>query len=394
MKHSNKQSDKDIIQQSFQSWKIVLAVLLGLGVAAFMLYRSLSQTYFIDASGDGTHVWVDSNHNNQIDRSDAREFISSPNGTYKQQQLSDILTEINWTTQSLIWILLSILFMVGRDANFMWRIRVLTKKDLSWKQSFYVIMIWEFASALAPGVAGGTAVAMFILNKEKIELGRSTAIIFVTALMDNLFFILMIPLVFLFIDSQSLFPDHSSTTSSIYFLFWLAYGVKLTLAILLAATIFIYPKLIKQLMNFVFRLPFLKKWKNEASLIGENLILTSQIMRKEKGKFWVEVFLSTWLSWISRYLVINCVIAAFISLNAHQHLLILGKQLMLWIIMMISPTPGGSGVAEFAFGKLMAGLGASSLLLAGLAIVWRLIAFFPYLFIGAILLPKWLKQKR
>lgn len=65
---------------------------------------------------------------------------------------------------------------------------------------------------------------------------------------------------------------------------------------------------------------------------------------------------------------------------------------MLWIIMMISPTPGGSGVAEFAFGNLMLGLGASSLLLVGLAVLWRLLAYFPYLFIGAFLLPKWLKK--
>lgn len=386
-------SDKNhIIQNSFQSWKIFLAVALGLSVAIFMLYRSLSETHFIDAPENGTHIWVDANKNKHIDRNDAREFQPSANGTYKQQQLADILTEIHWSTHSLLWILLSIVFMAGRDGAFMWRIRVLTRKELSWKQSFYVIMIWEFASALAPGVAGGTAVAMFILNKEKIELGRATAIIFVTALMDNLFFVLMIPLVFLMIDSLVLFPEENLATSSILWLFWMAYFVKLSLSVLLAVTIFVYPKLIQRLLYVVFKIPFLSKWKKNAATIGENLILTSKIMRQEKGKFWMEVFASTWLSWISRYLVINCVIAAFVSLSFGQHALILAKQLMLWIIMMISPTPGGSGVAEFAFGKLMLGLGVSSLLLAGLAIVWRLIAYFPYLFLGAILLPKWLKK--
>jgi hypothetical protein len=40
----------------------------------------------------------------------------------------------------------------------------------------------------------------------------------------------------------------------------------------------------------------------------------------------------------------------------------------------------------------MLGLGASSLLLVGLAVLWRLLAYFPYLFIGAFLLPKWLKK--
>jgi hypothetical protein len=35
----------------------------------------------------------------------------------------------------------------------------------------------------------------------------------------------------------------------------------------------------------------------------------------------------------------------------------------------------------------------SALLLAGLALIWRLISYFPYLVIGALILPKWLKKK-
>lgn len=382
-----------IIQKSFQTWKIVVAILLGLSVAFYMLYKSLSETYFIEDATNGTHSWVDANHNGKIDRSDALEFVPSQQGQFKQQQLTDVLKEISWTTQSIFWILLSVVFMAGRDAAFMWRIRVLSKKDLNWRQSFHVIMIWEFASALAPGVAGGTAVAMFILNKEKIELGRSTAITIVTAFMDNLFFVVMIPIVFLLLDTATLFPSDDIGTTSIKYVFWMAYGFKLTLDILLAISLFVYPRFIQKLLSLIFRIPFLNKWKESAEKVGENIVITSKIMRKEKSKFWLEVFASTWLSWISRYLVINCIIAAFIHLDLGQHVIVLCRQLMLWIIMMVSPTPGGSGIAEFAFGKLMIGIGASSLLLSGLAIIWRLIAYFPYLFIGAIILPKWLKGK-
>lgn len=382
-----------IIQKSFQTWKIVVAILLGLSVAFYMLYKSLSETYFIDDPINGTHSWVDINQDGKVDRTDALEFVPSQQGQFKQQQLTDVLKEISWTTQSIFWILLSVVFMAGRDAAFMWRIRVLSKKDLNWRQSFHVIMIWEFASALAPGVAGGTAVAMFILNKEKIELGRSTAITIVTAFMDNLFFVVMIPIVFLLLDTATLFPSDDIGTTSIKYVFWMAYGFKLTLDILLAISLFVYPRFIQKLLSLIFRIPFLNKWKESAEKVGENIVITSKIMRKEKSKFWLEVFASTWLSWISRYLVINCIIAAFIHLDLGQHVIVLCRQLMLWIIMMVSPTPGGSGIAEFAFGKLMIGIGASSLLLSGLAIIWRLIAYFPYLFIGAIILPKWLKGK-
>ena len=59
--------------------------------------------------------------------------------------------------------------------------------------------------------------------------------------------------------------------------------------------------------------------------------------------------------------------------------------------MMVSPTPGGSGVAEYAFGELLASFSASAILIVGLAILWRLVSYFPYLFIGAFILPRWLK---
>lgn len=387
-------TDSNILQKSFQSRKIFVAVLIGLVVVAFMLYRSLNEPYFIEDTLNGTHEWVDINETGVIDPTNPSEFRASETGTYKQQRLTDVLAEINWTTQSIWWILLSLFFMVGRDGAFMWRIRSLTKKELSWKQSFYVIMIWEFASAIAPGVAGGTAVAMFILNKEKIELGRSTALIITTAFLDNLFFVVMIPIAFLVMDSANFFVSNDVETSSLKLLFWIAYFFKLALDLTLAIALFIYPQFIQKILQFVFKIPFLSKWKASAHKTGENIVLTSQLLRKEGVKFWLNALASTWVSWISRYLVINCIIAAFISISFGQHLLIVGKQLMLWLLMMVSPTPGGSGVAEFAFSKLMMGLGASSLLLVGLALIWRLIAYFPYLFIGAILLPRWIRKVR
>ena len=67
---------------------------------------------------------------------------------------------------------------------------------------------------------------------------------------------------------------------------------------------------------------------------------------------------------------------------------------MLWLLMMVSPTPGGSGVAEYAFGELLASFSTSAILIVGLAILWRLISYFPYLFIGAFILPRWLKNDK
>ncbi|MCR9171278.1 MAG: hypothetical protein NXI10_02215, partial [bacterium] len=62
--------------------------------------------------------------------------------------------------------------------------------------------------------------------------------------------------------------------------------------------------------------------------------------------------------------------------------------------MLVSPTPGGSGVAEFAFGELLSTFTTSTLLLGILALIWRLISYFPYLVLGSIILPSWIRRTR
>ncbi|MGB3464734.1 MAG: lysylphosphatidylglycerol synthase domain-containing protein, partial [Cyclobacteriaceae bacterium] len=96
---------------------------------------------------------------------------------------------------SLPVLLLSVVVLLCRDLGYIYRIRTLTNKDLSWKSSIYVILLWEFASAVTPSVVGGTAVAIFILMKEKIPLGRAIAYVILTAILDNSYFIVGAPLV-------------------------------------------------------------------------------------------------------------------------------------------------------------------------------------------------------
>ena len=383
-----------IIERSFQGWKMWLGISIGVFVATFMLYTSISATRFIEAEkGKGSYRWEDKNHNQHVDLADANEFIYDTNGTYRKQTVSDALQLIHWTPTSFLWILVALLCVVGRDFFYMLRIRLLTHNELTWKASFYVIMLWEFASALSPGVVGGDAVAMFILNKEKIDLGRSTAIVLITAMMDNLFYVLMIPFVFLFIDSATLFPSHSFGSSSVQFIFWTGFFVFLGLTLFLFTSLFLLPSFAKHFLGFIFSLPFLNRWKTKVQTTGENIEKTALLMRKEPFFYWVKVFLATCGSWISRYLVINALLQAFLQLGILDHILLLGKQLVLWLLMRVSPTPGGSGIAEYAFGELLVDFSQSALLLASLAIVWRLMSYFPYLFIGAFLLPRWLKKR-
>ncbi len=386
-------SDNQTFNSAFKSWKIWLAVFLALFFAGFMLFRSLNEIHFVHAEhGSGTHIWKDFNGNNKVDLSLPEEFQKAKNGAYRIKTNSEFLQEIQWSGKAFFFLFLALLFMIGRDLAYMWRIKILTKDKLTWKSSFFVIMLWEFASAVSPGIVGGSAVAMFILKKEKIPLGKATAIVVVTAMMDNLFYVLMIPLIFIFISPSDLFPDSASYAKSVESIFWIGFAIILSVCLLLFLSVFYFPKLIRNFLSFLFKLPFLKKFRAQAIQTGDEVVITSQEFKNEKRSFWLKSFFATILSWTSRYLVINCILAAFISLNLYDHFFILGKQLVLWLFMLISPTPGASGVAEFAFGELMSDFGSSLFLLTSLAIIWRLISYFPYLIIGALVLPRWLKR--
>lgn len=381
------------LKSAFSAWKIGLAIGIGLLISSWMVYRAVSNVNFVKvAESKGTHSWIDGNHNSEIDVHDSNDFKSSSNGNYVQETVSSALNQIEWTNSTWWWLAGALLFMVGRDFFYMLRIRLLTKNKLGWKAAFYVIMLWEFASALSPGVVGGAAVAMFILNRETIPFGKATAIVIVTAFMDNLFYVVMIPFVFLFIHHSELFPTEGS--QALVWWFWIGYAIILSVSLLLYLTLFWYPKLATRFLLFVFRLPFLKRWRFIAKEWGKDIEIASEEFKQEKRSHWIKVFFATFGSWISRYLVINAILNAFLDLGFLENMKILGKQFVLWLFMLVTPTPGGSGVAEYAFGELLGDFGASAILLVGMAILWRLISYFPYLFIGAIVLPAWVRRTK
>ena len=101
---------------------------------------------------------------------------------------------------------------------------------------------------------------------------------------------------------------------------------------------------------------------------------------------------STFFSWTARYWVVNFLILAFFPVK--DHLLLYGKQLVMWVIMLISPTPGSSGVAEYAFSVFLGEFILVSSLISAIVILWRFLTYYLYLFSGSVVLPRWIRKTR
>ncbi|MGB0933016.1 MAG: lysylphosphatidylglycerol synthase transmembrane domain-containing protein [Lishizhenia sp.] len=381
-------TNRNPLQKLFTGKRIYFIIGLFLLISGFLVYRSLSEIHYHKSAGNGTHVWVDQNKDGQIQKN---EMSLSPHGNYTVISSLDSFASINISTKTIVWFLVAIAFVVIRDLAYIKRIRVFTENQLSYKRSFITIMLWEFASALSPGVVGGSAVAMFILNKEGIGMAKSTAIVMLSTLMDNLFFVLMIPLVLCFISIETMFGPETLWLKT---LFWMGYALISLLSVFLFLAIIVYPNLIGAILKRFTNLKWFKKWSDKAQKFSIDIVTTSKQLRQKELKFWLHTFGSTILSWISRYLVINALVMAFLSINIIQNIALLGKQLILWLLMLVSPTPGASGIAEFGFSELLRPFSDSLLILTCLAVLWRLISYFPYLFIGAIILPNWLKKEK
>lgn len=389
-------NEEKLDTKSFSGFRIWIPFMIGLAVSAYLLISNLNEARYVEVRSNetGTHEWIDSNQNGEIEHWLEEEFKLSENGNYRKESISDIVKSINWTAESSLYIILAVLMIFVRDFGYMLRIRILTEKKLTWYRSFIVIMMWEFASALSPGVVGGAAVAMFILNREKIPIGRATALVVITAFMDNLFFVFCVPLVALVVGHSVMFEDFSDGfSSSLVTIFWSGYVVILLVSLFLFFSLFYRPTLIKSALVLISKLPFIRKYRDKLVQTGNEIIVTSAEFKDKPKSFWFSVFGATFLSWTGRYLVINMILAAFLTVDAYQHFVVLAKQFALWVIMLISPTPGASGVAEWGFTVLLGDLASSALLISSLAVLWRLISYFPYLFVGSFLMPRWLKKK-
>jgi hypothetical protein len=310
---------------------------------------------------------------------------------------SDVLSKLNFTWRSVFWLFVAWLCMACRDLGYIIRIRILTDKDLSWRQAFRVIMLWEFSSAILPSTVGGTTVAVVYLNKEGISVGRSTSIVLATSFLDELYFVIMLPLILLLVGSTALFTTHNTAgINELKVISAVGYSVIFAWVIIVGYGLFFNPEGIRKLILNIFRLPFIRRWQSSAVKAGDDIVESSRELRKHSFSFWAKAGTATFLSWTARYWVINAILVAFFSIN--DHFLIFARQLVTWIMMIISPTPGGSGFAELIMSRYISDLIPADPVIAGsialaMAIIWRVISYYPYLIVGALILPGWIERK-
>ena len=108
--------------------------------------------------------------------------------------------------------------------------------------------------------------------------------------------------------------------------------------------------------------------------------MASEEAKLEGGRFWLQLMGYTSLAWLSRFAIVVAILIAF---HCQGNMLVAWcRQWVMWMISILSPTPGGSGVAELMFRLYYADFlpDASVAILA--AMLWRAIFYYPFLVMG------------
>ncbi len=339
------------VMQSVKTSRIILPILLGVGVTFYLL----SKQY------------------------DPAEFA-----------------KIQWTQHTLIWLLIAFGILAFRHFAYMSRLYILTEGQFSWRKCFELVFIWEFSSAVTPTSIGGSALAFFFISQEKISAAKTATIVTYTIILDSIFFLMGLPILYAFFGEEVVPSDDAKFFGSLgaQLVLLITYSAMLFYAFLFIWGIFINPKSIKKFLLFFCKIPFLKRFTPKAEKLGDDILLTSKEVRNKSWKYHIGAFLATVGAWTGKFLLIIAIIIALVpDFRADLMLLILffAKLKTMFILILLFPSPGGAGFVELAFGAFMHGYipKTSSVIIAT---IWRLMAYYSYVLAGVIILPNWIKN--
>lgn len=301
-----------------------------------------------------------------------------------------LFVHFRFTPSTVFYILLAFLLMFGRDLGLMWRYRKVSDNRLTWRQAFRVNMLCEFTSAVTPSAVGGSSLIVLFLNREGIEAGRSTTLMITCLFLDELFFVISCLLVLLLFSFEDLFGNSALLTRGVSILFYIVYGVITLWTIFLYLALFKRPEWVRSFLNRLFSVKLLRRWQQPVARMADDLVHSSHDIAHRPFRFWGSAFGATVFSWTSRYLVINALLLAFSP--AGDHLLAFARQFVLWQLMAVSPTPGGSGVAEYMFTHYYRDFFPVVGIALVAAFIWRIITYYLYLAIGAFIVPGWIRR--
>jgi len=308
------------------------------------------------------------------------------------------LKNVSWNEHTLFGISFAILCLIIHHLAYSYRLYSLSDREFTFKKCIELIFIWEFSSAVSPTSVGGSAVAFYMLAKEKLSFAKTATIVLYTIVLDGLFFLFSIPVLFFLFGGIIIRPNMQGFSDlggwGNYFI--ISYFFMFFYTLLFFYGLFLRPVRMKDLLLSLTRFSITQKWKNSAERIGNEIIMASHELKVKPFHWHLKGVMSTIGAWSTRFLLLLALILAFnpqISLEIKNLLQLFARLESMFLITLFSPTPGGAGFVEVLFGGFLNDYIPSGTIATLTATVWRLMSYYIYLLMGAIIIPNWVRKK-
>lgn len=252
------------------------------------------------------------------------------------------------------------------------KMRFLSEKNLTWMASFRVALSWDFASMVMPSTIGGAPMTTYAMSREGMSIGKSTALTLYAMLLDQLWFVVAIPILLVAGSFVEIAPESVGVIGEGAMI--LLYLSMMLYAGVLAYGVLINPLALKKMVSMVFNLPFLRRHKERAEKETIGLVEASIELRSKSYTFLLKGFFISSLAWLARIWIATIVVLSFVPADvAHSFL----RSLAMHLAGLIMPTPGGSGGLEGLFVLFQGPFMAEVDYFIGISVfIWRFIGYY------------------
>jgi len=226
---------------------------------------------------------------------------------------------------------------------------------LGFFRSLKILLASRFMSIVTPTYIGGEPLRIYLLYKEKTDVGGAVAITIMDRVFDAIFFFLLLVLTAGTLTIGNFVP------------------ILLLVLILIFVLFFIIFKKLEWVKKLVLPLVFKERWKQKVEKELENFQNGLSLMLKHKTAL-VSSFFLKGLSWTAEFTVIVMIALGLgLPVNWTSFFFI---QTVMYIIGFVAITPGGSGITEALMTSLLGTVVANVSLIGVILVIWRVLTFY------------------
>lgn len=288
------------------------------------------------------------------------------------------------------WLFVLALGTVGLRVLFGgWRFHYVSRGQLSFWAGIRGQLAWDFFSNVTPSAIGGGPFAIVYLTRDgNIRAGDATAWTIFCIVLDQLWYVLLVPLVLVVSLHLDIIPEALGPLGYGLFIAYLA-GLMVWVAGFSYATL-VRPSLFQKAAALVFRLKALRRFRGRVSREMTQMERRARILRSQPTRFYLNGFLLTLGSWSMRYLLILFVVWGIYA--PVDKLLVLMRGAALTLLAIAMPTPGGSGGVEGLYVLLIGPL-VPAAAVAPTLLAWRFLGYYIFIGIGIFLTTHYIGRR-